>query len=419
MDCRVKPGNDEGLGSGSDEAKNNVMPVLVTGIHVFVAVNSVCYRHGFSFETEILLVRVLINGLHAKSGGGVTYLRRILPVLAADPELEVSLCLHENQRSLFKDSIGDIGVHYARFKDGFYRRLLWEQSVLPFTARRLKAEVTFSPANFGPLTAPGPIILLRNALAVADEDRRPMKRLYWAALTFMTRASLLTCRRAIAVSAYAREALTEGVARRVLDRVTVIHHGVDGMFAPPVPGYKRGDFLLCVGDIYIQKNLHNLVEALSRVRDVFPDISLKVAGSFVDEDYGARVRGMIESAGLGDHVEFLGHIAAGDLVDLYRNCALFVHPSTVETFGNPPVEAMACGAPVVSSNAAAMPEVLGDAALFFDPRDVGAMADSIILALKDDVLRTRLSQKSIERARNFSWEETGRRTAQVIKDCVR
>lgn len=370
-------------------------------------------------ETEIRLVKVLINGLHAKSGGGVTYLRHILPALAADPEIEVHLCLHENQRALFKDFVGGVGVHYACFKDGFYRRLLWEQAALPLAARRLKAEVTFSPANFGPLLAPGPVILLRNALAVAEEDARPMKRLYWMALTLMTRASLITCRRAIAVSAYAREALTKGVARRVFDRVSIIHHGVDGMFTPPDPGRERGDFLLCVGDVYIQKNLHTLVGALGRVRDVFPDVRLKVAGCFVDEDYGARVRSLIEGAGLGDHVEFLGHVAADKLVDLYQTCALFVHPSTVETFGNPLVEAMACGAPIVSSNATAMPEVLGDAALFFDPKDIGAMAGSIISALKDDSLRSGLSQKSAARARNFSWEETGRRTAQVIKDCLR
>ncbi|HEB79205.1 MAG TPA: glycosyltransferase family 1 protein [Rhodospirillales bacterium] len=363
-------------------------------------------------------VRALVNGLHAKSGGGVTYLRHILPVLQSDPELQVHLVLHEDQRSLFEDFGENVRVHYATFKNGFYRRLLWEQMVLPFLARRLGVQVTFSPANFGPLLAPGPVILLRNALAVSEVETRPGKRLYWLFLTVMTRLSLAFCRRAIAVSSYAGQALAQGAAPKVQKRIHVIHHGVDPMFSPPPSGQAREDFLLCVGDIYIQKNLHTLIEAMKSVKEAFPDVRLKVAGRPVDEDYGKRVRGLVENGGLEKHVDLLGQVSTDGLVDLYRRCALFVQPSTVETFGNPLVEAMASGAPIVSANTTAMPEVLGDAALFFDPSDPGAIAESIVTVLKDDNLRRQLSEKSVMRSHDFSWEKTGRMTAQVIKDSV-
>ena len=369
-------------------------------------------------ETANRVVRVLVNGLHAKSGGGVTYLRHIMPVLVSDPGLEVHLCLHQDQSSQFGDFGGGVRIHYARFGNGFVRRLLWEQVFLPFLARRIKAQVTFSPANYGPLLAPGSLILLRNALAVSGEEARPEMRLYWMVLSLMTKLSLMACRRAIAVSAYARDALAKGVAGSANDRVIVIHHGVDSMFSPPEPGQQRENFMLCVGDIYIQKNLHTLIEALPRVLEAFPGLRLKVAGRTVYGYYNQRIRDLVESSGLAADVEFLGHVPPDGLVDLYRRCALFVQPSTVETFGNPLVEAMACGAPIVSSNATAMPEVLGDAALFFDPRDAVSMADSIIAALKDDDLRQRLSQKGVERSGGFTWAETGRRTAEVIKSCA-
>lgn len=357
------------------------------------------------------MVRVLVNGLHAKSGGGVTYLRHMIPELARLPGLDLGLCLHENQRDLFPDPVEGCPIHWARYRDGFVSRLAWEQTALPMLAWRLGAEVTFSPANFGPLLAPGRVILLRNALAVANVESRASKRLYWSALTVMTRLSLATCRRAIAVSAYARDALAPGAS----SRVEVVPHGVDPMFAPPPADQPRDGFLLSVGDIYVQKNLHGLIEALARVRETIPDVHLKVAGRPVDGEYRDRIVSLISRHGLDAQVDLLDHVRPVDLVELYRRCALFVFPSTVETFGNPLVEAMACGAPIVSSNTAAMPEVLDQAGLYFDPADPAAMALRIIQVLKDDSLRAELSRKSRQRGREFSWRATAARTAAVLR----
>ncbi len=363
-------------------------------------------------------VKVLINGLHARTGGGVTYLRHMLPILADDPELELHLCLHPSQLSLFEPVPGGVTVHQAGFRDGFYRRLIWEQTALPGLARRLGARVTFSPANFGPLRAPGQVILLRNALDVSAEEARFSKRLYWWALSFMTRASLSRCAHAIAVSGYAAEALSRGRYKSLNDRITVIHHGVGEEFSPPGLGEDRDEFLLSVGDIYIQKNLHRLIEALARVRDVFPDVVLKVAGRRVDGQYAGRIGSLVASLGLEGNVELLGHVGTPELAGLYRRCAIFVFPSTVETFGNPLIEAMKSGAPVLSSNAAAMPEVLGGASMVFDPRDPEAIAARIIEALGYKDLRRLLSKKSLDRANSFSWKVTGEKTAEVLKKCV-
>lgn len=365
--------------------------------------------------TAAATVRVLINAIHAHSGGGVTYLRHLLPELAKDPELDLHLCCHAGQRAHLPLPETGVTVHAERFAEGFLGRLVWEQLSLPGLARRIGAQVVFSPANFGPLFGPPAVILLRNALAVGENEKRFAKRVYWWALGVMTRLSIRRARGTIAVSAYARDALTAGLPGRLREATAVVPHGVAPRFAPPVDGAQREDFLLCVGDIYIQKNLHGMLRALALLRGDYPDLRLKVAGRPVDADYATAMRREAADHGVADAVEWLGPVAPDDLVDLYRRCRLFVFPSLVETFGNPLVEAMACGAPVVASNTAAMPEVAGEAAVYFDPHDPPAMATAIGGVLSDPARLADLSERSGERAAAFSWETTAARTAAVLK----
>ncbi|MQA67489.1 MAG: glycosyltransferase [Alphaproteobacteria bacterium] len=361
------------------------------------------------------ITRVLINGLHAKSGGGVTYLRNIVPHLADDPRLELHLFLHVDQSALFLPVDERVRVHLLDFRSSFWRRLLWEQVCLPFRARAISADVTFSPANFGPLFVRNAVILLRNAIAVGNAERRLGKRLYWMGLTLMTAASLLACRRAIAVSAYARDALTFGSKRRAACKISIVHHGADERFAPGTADHEEGrPFLLAVSDIYVQKNFHTLIRALPKIRARVPGLTLRIAGRPVDGDYFRDLQAIVAHEGLSDAVEFLGSQPLERLIALYRGCAVFVFPSTVETFGNPLVEAMRCGAAIACSNTTAMPEVVGDAALLFDPVDADDMARRIIEILTDPVGAAVLRGRAIEQGRRYSWAKTARKTADVL-----
>ncbi len=359
-------------------------------------------------------IRVLVNGIHAKSGGGVTYLRNILPLLAQDDELEVHLFLHRDQFQLFGTVDERVRVHLLRYPNGFFANLLWEQIVLPVLARVMSVDVTLSPANYGPLLAPAPVIVLRNSLAVAGRETRLLKRLYWGGLTLMTALSLIFCRRAIAVSHYARQALTFGVSERLKNKVSVVYHGVRDNFSPDET-VGREDFLLAVSDIYVQKNLHTLVAAMSIIRESRPGIKLKLVGRAVDQGYLQEIQDAIADHDLQDNIEFLGELDHVALTELYRKCAVFVFPSTVETFGNPLVEAMACGAPIASSDTAAMPEILKDAAAFFDPLDASGIAEAVEKVLSEAQLRVSLSANALKRARDFSWTKTAKQTADVVK----
>ncbi|NQU57972.1 MAG: glycosyltransferase, partial [Rhodospirillales bacterium] len=156
-------------------------------------------------------VRVLFNGLHSKSGGGLTYLKNILPLMADDPDIDLHLCVHEDQRTFLPDAMENITIHYLNFKQGFWNLQVREQIYIPRLAKQIGASATFSPANYGPLWAPNPVVLLRNALSVAFVERRPVKLAYWALVYVGTILSLLTSRRAITVSDYARRAAGGGV----------------------------------------------------------------------------------------------------------------------------------------------------------------------------------------------------------------
>lgn len=363
-------------------------------------------------------VRLLFNGLHSKSGGGLTYLHNILPIMAQDGGIKVHLCVHEDQRDLLPVNMNNITVHYLKFKQGFWNLQLREQTDIPRLAKKIGADVTFSPANYGPLWAPKTVILLRNALNVAFVERRLTKLGYWALVYLGTFLSLMMSRRAIAVSEYARRAASGGLLGFFGNRFTVIPHGVSNIFLPPNKGVRRENFLLAVSDLYVQKNFKNLISAMACLVSDHPGLTLKIAGWPIDEEYFLELKQAVAEQNLERKVEFLGGLPPENIADLYRRCCIFVFPSTVETFGNPLVEAMASGAPIASSNTAAMPEVVGDAAEFFDPRDVSSIAAAIDRLLKDSTLREILSRRALKRTKKFSWQRTAKQTLAMIKEAA-
>jgi glycosyltransferase involved in cell wall biosynthesis len=346
------------------------------------------------------MTKIFINALHAKTGGGLTYLRALLPRLAACREAEIHLGLHKDQLDLFSPLDPRIRLQLFDFKDGFVRRLIWEQLVLPWHAWKLAA-VTFSPANFGPLLAPRPVVLLRNALDVSAQDRRLGKKLYWQALGLMTWLSLWAAPRALAVSSYARDRLAFGFK----EKTAIVHHGVETLRFHP-DGKARERFLLAVGDLTVQKNFHTLIEAMTAL----PGLELRIAGRRVDEDYAQRLEERIRDLGLEKRVVLLGPQPTEALAGLYRQCAFFVFSSTVETFGNPLLEAMASGCPILCARAAAMPEILGEAGLYFDPGLVDDLTAQIRRLLENEALRQDLGQRALQRSKAFSWDQTARQT---------
>ena len=358
-------------------------------------------------------LRVAIDAVHCKTGGGLTYLRNMLPLLAAEPGFALHLYAAADTLALLAPIDPRVHIREVTPWRGRLGEALWEQLQLPALLRAERVDVTFAPANFAPLAAPRPVILLRNALGVIRHERRPAMLSYWTMLSLATWASLLRAPRAIAVSDYARRA----IAGRLGKSVAVIPHGVADVFHPS--GETREGFLLAVADLYTQKNLHTLIEAFALLRASRPTLTLHIAGRRVDAGYAESLERRIAALGLSEAVRFVGVVAPDALAGLYRRCAVFVFPSTVETFGNPLIEAMASGAPIACARAAAMPEILGDAGEYFDPTDPADMARGIAALLDDAAARGRASERGLARARQFSWPRTAQATGNVIREAHR
>ncbi|MBI3706636.1 MAG: glycosyltransferase family 4 protein [Proteobacteria bacterium] len=365
-------------------------------------------------------IRLLVNGIHAKAGGGRTYLRMMLPHLATHPDLVVDVVVTRAQAAEFADLDPRVTLHLVDPLPTLPGLLLWEQAMLPILARRWGAQATLSPANYGPILAPRPILKMLNALEVGRFERRWSKRPYWFALGIATVICLLACRRVLVPSDYTRRALPLGLGRPLARKIAVVPMGAAPIFRPVAgEGPAAPPFVLAVGDMYVQKNYLNLIAAFAAVARAMPDARLKIAGRPIDADYFARVQEAAARNGLADRVDFLGQRAEHEIAALYRQATVFVFTSTVETFGLPLVEAMASGAAVASSNTTAMPELGDDAVLYFDPNDSGDMARQILALLTDPVRRDELRRKAAERGKLFTWAETARRTAEIVVACVR
>jgi glycosyltransferase involved in cell wall biosynthesis len=140
---------------------------------------------------------------------------------------------------------------------------------------------------------------------------------------------------------------------------------------------------------------------------------LAIAGRW-DPRY-PQARQKAAALGIEDSVIFLGDVAEADLPALYSGPTLFVFPSLYEGFGLPPLEAMACGTPVIASNSSSLPEVIGDTGIMVDPLDVGALLRAIELVLRDERVRREMRARGLEQAAKFSWERAAAMTMEVYQ----
>ena len=183
----------------------------------------------------------------------------------------------------------------------------------------------------------------------------------------------------------------------------------------------REDFLLYVGGISPSKNLAALLAAFAQLKNVTDSTRLVLVGDHSGDRFQScyeELRQQAEEPGLASRVEFAGYVPDEELAGLYRRTRLFVMPSFDEGFGLPAAEAMACGAPLVVSSGNALEELVGDAGLTADPRDVQALRDAIDRVLGDGSLAARLSARGIERARRLSWDETARGVIRALQATV-
>lgn len=295
----------------------------------------------------------------------------------------------------------------------------WDQVSLPRRLARDHASVFLSPYYKTPLRSPCPAVVTIHDLYFIGYpgERRPVAD---AARTAVARLYAGRARAIIADSEFAKRSIVERLAVAA-DKIRVIPIPADPRFRPDAPRVgvcaRHGipqPFALSVGNFKPHKNLPRLLQAYARLAPALREqVALVLAGG--DPEGRAALARQAERLGLADRVRFPGTVPDEDLPALYRAASLVVLPSLVEGYGLPALEAMRCGTPVAASNRAAIPEVVGDAALLFDPEDPEAIAAAMTRLLRHgDEART-LARRGLARAAAFSPERTSGQVLELLR----
>jgi len=275
-----------------------------------------------------------------------------------------------------------------------------------------------------PPLAPCPVVATIHDLSF-EHIPETFKRRSRLQLRLTVRATARRAAHVIAPSEYTRRDLLETYGLDP-ERVTAVPLAVAPHFRPVEDAAElervrrryriAGEYVLAVGSIQPRKNLTRLVRAYSALRGArgrsnLPQLVLVGKKGWL---YGETLRA-IEEGGVRDAVVLTGYVREADLPALYSGALCFAYLSYFEGFGLPPLEAMSCGAPVLTGNLTSLPEVVGDAGLTVDPFDTGAITEALARLVDEDALRAALRERGLRRARGFDWRDTARMTLQIYR----
>ena len=298
------------------------------------------------------------------------------------------------------------------------RYSLAEQVQLPLAIPG-NTDLFFSPYYTIPLLYRG-----RLAVTVHDLSHRVVpeivgntkKRLYAKTMfsALRKRASLI-----FTVSNFSKEELLRLTTGERSDNILTTHLGIspDWYGAASLPARRSRPYIAVVGNIKPYKNIGRLVEAFLQVRNRIPH-DLVIVGQKDGLITGESPEFFEQVRSASERIHLTGLVAHEELLSLVGHAQVLVMPSLYEGFGLPPLEAMAAGVPVAVSNAASLPEICGDAALYFDPLSVDDIAEKLLTMLSDAGLTARLRQDGMERSKLFRWENCSMKTAQSLLTCL-
>jgi len=310
------------------------------------------------------------------------------------------------------------------FPAGRPAKLYFEQVALPRAARSLGLDLLHVPYLAPPLFSPVPTVVTVHDLIpwLLPAYRGPWrKRAYtWLDLLAARRARLL-----IAVSEHTRQDIIRHL-RFPAERVWVTYEAAAPGLRPASEEEKAAlrrryglpeRLVLYLGDTDVRKGVHRLLRAFARWKEAHPEdpAGLAVAGPLHPPDgrLFLDLPGLARSLGLAGVVRFLGPVAEAEKAALYSAATVFAFLSEYEGFGLPPLEAMACGTPVLAGRTSSLPEVVGEAGLLVDPLDEAEAVAALGRLLADPSLRAELGRRGRERAATFSWERTARQTLEA------
>lgn len=360
------------------------------------------------------------TALHGARSGVATYTLNLLEHLwQCPPRSQHEWLLFSNRPLMLNGHHPDDQTHIVS-SHRFRYQSLWRQALLPLALQAYRPAVCHFTNLMAPLWAPCPMVVTIHDLTLRlMPNYHPVRRR--TAMGPLLGPSARRAARVIAVSETSKRDIVRllGVAA---EKVSVIYEAAGPAFSPrPASRVRRvlerygldHPYILFVGTIEPRKNLLRLVRAFAQLRAEGRRERLVLVGA-LGWAY-APLFAEIERLGLGDSISHLGFVGDDDLVALYNGAAVFVFPSLYEGFGLPPLEAMACGTPVVTSSTSACAEVATGGALLVDPTDETAIATAIRQVLTDPALAADLRRRGSARAAEFSWQRAAEQTLAVYE----
>jgi glycosyltransferase involved in cell wall biosynthesis len=367
-------------------------------------------------------VRLAIDARKLHDFGIGTYVRNLVTGLARlDHDHDYTLIVHPDDAGFVRA----LGPNFTPALDAAGNYSVREQLSVPWDLWRVRADLFHAPHYvLPPLTRVRSVVTIHDCIHLRFPQYLPNRAAHLYARVFLTSAARRAAR-VITVSEASKRDIVQFL-HTPPGKVDVVPNGFDPSLAAASPDALArvrdrfqldAPFILYAGNIKPHKNVDRLIESFARLRRRgFDGVRLLVIGDAISK-YG-NLRRLVHRHDLHQHVRFFGFVPTETLAALYRLAEVFVFPSLYEGFGLPPLEAMANGTPVVTSNVSSLPEVVGDAALLVDPMDPDGIADAIARILGDPALRADLVRRGHARAQAFSWERSAARTHQIYMDVL-
>jgi glycosyltransferase involved in cell wall biosynthesis len=374
-------------------------------------------------DNILIRVRIAIDARKLRDYGIGTYIRNLLRHLARldDKTDYIVLCRAEDQAFA-----AELGENFRAVPERSRGYSIREQIAVPLDLRREKVDLFHAPHYvLPPLTPCRSVVTIHDCIHLRFPQYLPSRLGYAYARTSMWFATHRSARVLTVSEASKRDILR--YFHVPPSKITVIYNAIDERFSEEPPAdevmrvrerYQLNDpFILYAGNIKPHKNLERLIEAFHTIRrGELEHVKLLIIGDEISKYAG--LRRTVHRYKLHKHVRFFGFVPDATLAILYRLARVFVFPSLYEGFGLPPLEAMASGTPVITSNVSSLPEVVGDAAMLIDPYQPDAIAGAIRRVMLDDRLRDDMRERGLARVREFSWARSIRRVREIYDEVL-
>ena len=364
--------------------------------------------------------RIAIDARKLHDFGIGTYVRNLVREFSRLPtgDTYVLIC--------HPDDVGfvrELGPQFEPWPDTSANYSFREQLTVPLDLRRAKVDLFHAPHYVvSPLVGCPVVVTIHDCIHLRFPQYLPNRMAHVYARTFMSIAARRATR-IITVSQASKDDI-QHYLHAPAEKIEVIHNGLDPRYLLPpdeasVANVRErfilnAPFILYAGNIKPHKNVERLIDAFAMLReDGHQDLKLLIIGDELSKYPG--IRRLVHRHHLHAHVRFLGFVPDATLAALYRLASIFVFPSLFEGFGFPPLEAMASGTPVITSNVSSLPEVVDDAAILIDPLDPAALAAAMSRVLGDDALRADLIRRGRLRVGAFSWARAAASTRAVYR----